>query len=458
MSFRRQVALLAACAVALAVLLAAVAAYVTIDRELHRQLDDTLRVGAQQVAELTARSGGRVRPGDARARIRPREGFDRYQQIIEADGTVLTRPGVERLPVDRRARDVAASRDAAYTTTVAMGADDVRMRVAPLPGGGAIQLGRSLAEVDATLDRVRLVMLLVACAGVAMAALLGPLVARRAIEPLRRLTQTAEHVAETRDLGRRIEAGGNDELARLAMRFNEMLDALDSTMRTLDASVSSQRQLIADASHELRTPVTSLRTNIEVLQANPELPAARRAGLLDRTSAQAQELTALTNDLIELARGDQPGDELELIRFDELVEEAIERAMRHAPEEHFAVDLAATTVLASPRRLARAVNNLLDNAVKWNPPGAGIDIRLRDGELTVRDRGPGFDEDELEHVFDRFFRGARSRRHSGSGLGLAIARQVAEAHGGSIDARNAADGGAALVLRFPAHDREPVIR
>jgi two-component system, OmpR family, sensor histidine kinase MprB len=344
---------------------------------------------------------------------------------------------------------VAAGRRAAYTETVTVDSEEVRMRVAPLPNGYAIQIGRSLSEVHTTLDRIRLILLLVACGGVAVAALLGRVVAGRAIEPLRRLTRTAEHVAETRDLARRIDAGGRDEIGRLATRFNQMLDALESTMSALDASVRSQRQLVADASHELRTPVTSLRTNLEILQANPDLAPDRRSELVDHGETQAEELTVLMNDLIELARGDGPSDERERVRLDELVEDAIERAGRHAPGQRVDAELEDTTVLGPPSRLARAVNNLLDNAITWNAPGAPIHITLRGGELTVRDHGPGFDEGELEHVFDRFFRGSQSRRHHGSGLGLAIARQVAEACGGDVQARNAPGGGALLAIRLP---------
>jgi two-component system sensor histidine kinase MprB len=292
------------------------------------------------------------------------------------------------------------------------------------------------------LRRVRVILLVVALGGVAAAAVLGRLVAGRAVEPLRRLTRTAEHVAETHDLGQRIDARGSDEISSLARRFNEMLDALERSMR-------SQRQLVADASHELRTPVTSLRTNLEILQANPELDRERRTELLDRATAQTEELTLLMNDLIDLARGDAREEGREAVRLDELVEEAVERAAVHAPGQRFVVDLAEATVSGSPQRLARAVNNLLDNAVRFSPVGAPVEIRLRDGRLTVHDRGPGFDPGELEHVFDRFFRGAQARERSGSGLGLAIVRQVAESHGGSVSAANAPDGGALVTLTLP---------
>jgi two-component system sensor histidine kinase MprB len=436
-SFSRRIAFLSGLAVAVAILLASVAAYVLVGRTLESQLDRSLGARGGQLlgrGDQLAQRIARLKP----EALRNTPAYDYTVQIVRPDGraeTILA----PALPVDARTRAVAAGHAGAYTAT----AGDIRMRVTPLAnGGGALQIGRSLDDLHAVMSRVRLILILVACGGVALAALLGRLVAGRAIAPLRGLARTAERVAETRDLGHRIEVVSDDEIGRLAVRFNAMLDVVEAAMR-------SQRQLIADASHELRTPVTSLRTNLEILQANPDLPPERRAALIDRAEAQSRELTALMNDVIQLARWRRPASEREPVRLDELVEEALARASRHAPAQRFDADLDETTVSAAPAQLARAVNNLLDNAARWNAPGAPIELTLRDGELTVRDHGPGFDAAELDHVFDRFFRGAGARGRSGSGLGLAIARQVAEAHGGTIEARNAPGGGALLALRLP---------
>ena len=458
MSFRRRLTILAGGAVAVAILLASALAYVTIARELRNQVDDSVvDRGGELVADArTLRALGRPGPfGDGGPFGRPlpgpprrRGGTDFYEGFVTPDGLAVPLRGASAPPVDDRARGVAAGRHGPVLTDAEIAGDPVRLLVAPLAGGGAIQVARSVRETHTLLHRVRLILLLVAAGGIAGAALLGRAVAGRATEPLRRLERTAEHVAATQDLGRRIDATGTDELSRLAGRFNDMLDALERSM-------TAQRQLVADASHELRTPVTSLRTNLEVLRANPDLDGERRAQLLARATAQTEELTALMNDLIDLARGDAADPARDPIRLDELVEEAVERAARHAPAQHFAMDLEETTVVGSPPRLARAVNNLLDNAVRFNAPGAPIEVRLRHGELIVRDHGPGFDAAELPHVFDRFFRGARSRERSGSGLGLAIARQAAGAHGGSLAAANAPGGGALLTLRLPVAARAP---
>jgi two-component system sensor histidine kinase MprB len=287
--------------------------------------------------------------------------------------------------------------------------------------------------------------------GVALAALLGRLVAGNALGPVRRLTETAEHVAATRDLAHRMqtETAGDDELGRLAVSFNSMLDALEGSVTALDQSARAQRQLVADASHELRTPVTSLRTNIEILQA-AELPQPERARMLSDIVEQLEELTALINDVIELARGDEPATATEDVRFDDVVAGAIERARLHAPEAQIVAELEPTLVEGVPSRLDRAVNNLIDNAIKFSEPGAPIEIALRDGELTVRDHGAGIESGDLPHVFDRFYRGRHARALPGSGLGLAIVRQVAEAHGGSVSAQLAGGGGTLMRLCLPA--------
>jgi two-component system, OmpR family, sensor histidine kinase MprB len=362
-------------------------------------------------------------------------------QKVTADGRAVPIATAHDIPVGARTRAVASGHGGAFLHDLQVDGAHVRVNVMPLSGGGALEVGRSLEETDSLLSRVRWILLAVSGLGVLLAALLGRLVATRAIAPLRQFATTADHVAETRDLTRRIEVHGDDEIARLATRFNAMLDALGEAMRV-------QSQLIADASHELRTPITSLRTNVEVLRDNPDLERERRGALLERAAAQTAELTGLTNDLIDLARGD--ADEAhEPVRLDELVAEAVERSQRHHPERRFELEVQETTVVGSPARLARAVNNLLDNATTWGTPGTAIDVRLADGALAVRDRGPGFDPDELPKVFDRFFRGAGARERSGFGLGLAIVRQVADSHGGSVEATNADRGGATVVLRLP---------
>jgi two-component system sensor histidine kinase MprB len=220
-------------------------------------------------------------------------------------------------------------------------------------------------------------------------------------------------------------------------------------LEALQRSQGAQRQLVADASHELRTPLTSLRTNMEVLARGGPPEAEDRDRLRRDVIVQIEELTGLVADLVELARDEEPEPPpAEELRFDRLVGAAVERAQRHAPHVRFEAELEPALVRGVPPRLDRAVANLLDNAAKYSPPGTTVEVRLRDGELTVRDHGPGIAEEERDLVFDRFYRAAEARGRPGSGLGLAIVRQVAESHGGSVRAEAAAGGGALLRMRL----------
>ncbi|HEX6390198.1 MAG TPA: HAMP domain-containing sensor histidine kinase, partial [Solirubrobacteraceae bacterium] len=277
--------------------------------------------------------------------------------------------------------------------------------------GGALQFARPLAATDQVLSRLRLVLLFVLAGGVGLAVFL----ARR--------------------------VGG---------QFSTVLGDLERSNAALDASLRAQRQLVADASHELRTPVTSLRTNVEVLLEGDELDAQSRAQLLDDMREQSEELSALVADVIELARGDAQGPEPQDLRIDALVEEAVTRARRHAPADvEIALDLRAATLSGVPERLGRAINNLLDNAVRHAPPGSVVEVAAGPDGVVVRDHGPGIAAEDLPHLFDRFYRGATTRGEQGTGLGLAIVRQVAEAHGGRVTARNAPGGGAEFRLALP---------
>jgi two-component system sensor histidine kinase MprB len=261
------------------------------------------------------------------------------------------------------------------------------------------------------------------------------------------LTAATEHVAATQDLSRRIDVGGDDELARMARSFNTMLAALDGAR-------VAQRQLVADASHELRTPLTAVRTSIEALARAPgAVPEAERVAVLATAQVQLEDLSVLVGDLVDLARPAEPtaGEEVEEVRLDLLVGEAVERARRHAPGTTFRLDARESLVSGVPSRLHRAVANLLDNAVKHGGADGVVEVEVDGGEVQVRDHGPGIAAEDLPHVFDRFYRARGARGLPGAGLGLAIVRQVAEAHGGSVRAEAvAAGGGARLVLSLPS--------
>ena len=454
MSLRRRISYVAAAAVAVAILLAALTCYWVVRSQLRGQVDDALRAQAAAVERVGQRALDQQLPG-----IPPNMGGPaQYFQIVTADNQ---RGGDYNLPVDSQVRNVAAGDHITYLKDVQVGNNHLRELIMPAQvtvgfqaESAAVQLARPLNGIDHVLSRLRLILFLLCAGGVALAAVLGRLAARQVLAPLAEVAHTAEHISETEDLTSRIHVHADDEVGQLATRFNAMLERLQSSREELDDSVRAQRQLVADASHELRTPITSLRTNIEVLLEGGQLSDEDRRRLLADVVEQTEELSALIGDLIELARGDLPHDMVEDVRLDRIVEESISRARRDHPEVAFEASLQPVTIEGVPERLGRAVNNLLDNAARHSPPHAVVDVTVNADGLRVRDHGTGVDEADLPYVFDRFYRGTNSRGRQGSGLGLAIVRQVAVQLGGSVDASNAPDGGAIFSLHVPTVDAD----
>jgi two-component system sensor histidine kinase MprB len=460
MSLRRRLILLAAGAVAIAVIAGAVGSYVAVRNELRGQVDDELEVLADAVPTVAPPTAEGSPSEVIRRRLEelpegdPAPGPLRdvtFVQRIDAAGepTVVLSRGPAP-PITGTEREIASSGEGEAFADADVGGEHLRVLTAALPGGGAIQIADSLEGVDDVLARLRLALLVVVAGGVALAVGLAWILSRTVIGPIAGLTAAAEHIGETQDLSRRISAPGEDELGRLAARFNAMLDTIERSQTALATSVTAQRQLVADASHELRTPVASLRTDIESLLEHPELPADQRTRVLADVDSRIEELTALINDVIELARGDEPDGRVEAVRLDEVVAECVERMRNLSPSHEISLWSEASVVEGRADRIARAVNNLLDNARKYSPGDTPIEVTVADGEVTVRDQGPGIPPEELEHVFDRFYRGADSRHEPGSGLGLAIVRQVAESHGGEATAQAAEGSGTVFTLRLGA--------
>ena len=482
MSFRSRLALAAALAVAVAVVAASVTTYFLVRSELRAEVDRSLQERAEVVRAIPTRAIARSVEGNRRGRRRGPRGRELLRgvppprlggaagivQIVSADGavigtTTLSDEGGDAaavgegqraleqqtvsLPVSDRALEVARGAPR-FFEDAELESTPLRLLTVPLGEGLALQVGRPLSEVNDVMGRLGWILLILSLAGVALAGALGLAVARAALVPVRRLTRTAEAITETRDLSHLIDVKGNDEVSRLARSFNTMLGALEE-------SLSAQRQLVADASHELRTPLTSMRTNIELL-ARDDLPGEKRQAMLADVTAQLEELSALVTDVVDLARGEESHQAQTDVRLDELVVSALERARRHAPGITFDAQLEEHVVTGDPPRIERAISNLLDNAAKWTPEGGVVEVSLEQGQLVVRDHGPGIDEDDLPFVFDRFYRSKTTRKQPGSGLGLAIVRKVAEDHRGWVSAENASGGGALMrFVLFPAAGAEP---
>ena len=337
MSFRARLTLVAAAAVALAVVAASVAVYFVVRNTLYSQVDNRLENRAE---EITGGPGLRLEqgPGGNTYVHSPRGilGSEGYIQIVRADGdTFRTFDEVEPLPVPERALETAKTGEGTFFVDSKIGNADVRVYTTPIQDFAgtsyALQIAQDLADVNTTLDTVTIFLVIIAIGGIGIAVALGLLVSRAALAPVSRLTDATERVASTQDLSERIDTGGRDELSRLAASFNTMLGALEE-------STLAQRQLVADASHELRTPLTSLRTNIEVLASDRELPPGERERLLSDVVEQLGEMTNLISELIELARGEEPPKELEDVRLDLVAAEAVERTRRNRPGVSFKTD------------------------------------------------------------------------------------------------------------------------
>jgi two-component system sensor histidine kinase MprB len=473
-SLRARMGVAAGVAVALAVIAVSVSAYAGTRSTLLGQVDNSLRGITAQV--LNTPHGGQGPGGGGftgggppggngfggRHRLITGQGCDNsglglngpstpafggaagFVQLIGVNGTVCRVSGEKlEIPADPRATALARSGTGQYSVDKTVDGIDIRVLVTGVRGMGALEVAQPLSDVNHTLSNELLLMVIIAAAGIALAALLGLLVARTALSPIARFTRHTEAIAAAPALleTERVEVSGNDELARLGRTFNATLDALEQ-------SVAAQRNLVADASHELRTPIASIRANLQLLREEGRLPEADRAALREDMIEELDELTALVSDVVELARGSRPSGEVGDVRLDEIVTSVIERTRRRGPELTIEASIEPTLVRGEADRIARAVTNVLGNARKWSPRGGVIEVELHGGTLSVRDHGPGFHDDDLPLVFDRFHRARDARGKPGSGLGLAIVRQAAEAHGGFAEASNAPGGGAVLRLGF----------
>ncbi len=362
------------------------------------------------------------------------------------------------LPIDQTITQVASGKQTAqFRTIYDVRGNALRELIEPIPAGTylagygpiaspvALVLVESFQGVEDRLRSLGDYLVVLAAIGVLVAALFGWLAARAALVPLAETTTDIEEVATTLDVSHRMNEGSRDELGRLRRAFNRLLEALEG-------SQVAQRQLILDASHELRTPLTSLRANAQVLGRIDELEPEDVAQLSVDMVTQVDELTRLVGDLTELARGEHTVEPAKDFDLAELVSECAEIAETHARTKHVSVDVEAEacTVHGSRERVARAVGNLLDNAIKFSPEGGHVAVVCRGGVVTVDDDGPGIDESDVPFVFDRFYRSSRDRGLPGSGLGLAIVAQVTEGAGGTVTAgRSTRLGGARFELRLP---------
>ena len=368
-------------------------------------------------------------------------GIEQYVvQLTDRNGTILAATdGIALPPMQLSIDNQGIERPVIATLT---GADGIQYRVrAEGFSVGIVQLGRDLSEVDNVLTDLRTRTILTGVIVAMLSAILGWVIAASMTSRLRKLSTAAEHVATTGQFNVDTPSTGRDETARLSRSFKEMLEALSR-------SKEQQKRLVQDAGHELRTPLTSMRTNLDVMRRHPNMDSAMREQIMLDIERDAGDMAALVEEVVAIA-AERHTDELpQPVEMKSVAQSIVERASRRSGRE-IVMNADESIVIANHHMFDRAVSNLIDNALKFDVTSQQIEVTIQNGSLTVSDRGIGIPEDEVQLIFERFHRSAASRSMPGSGLGLSIVADFAQAHGGSVFARNRAGGGAEIGFSLP---------
>ncbi len=440
---------------AVAIGLMTLAAIFSVERRLRGTMDQDLRERATRVHELTDGLFGQGE--EQREEVTPRIVNDTTVQAFDEDGTVLLRVGPAGVvpPVDAADLEVIAGGGPALLRDIRIGEALYRMITVRVllrehdPGKVvAFQILIDQSQLEGNLSALTRQLLSIGVIGVLLVALTGWIMASRAVRPISDLTQAAEHVASTEDLyaAERLDISAPAEIGRLATAFRSMLNSLR-------ASRQEQQRLVSDAGHELRTPITALKTNLEVLRRQDEqLTREEQDEMIEAALRESSQLAQLAAELVDLTsdvrHAAEPIEEVDLRAL------ALELRSRYIrlPDREVLVSGRSTVVDGRRTQLERAMSNLVDNGIKWAE--RRVEIVLEDGTVTVRDDGPGIPEEELPHIFRRFYRSVEARSMPGSGLGLAIVDHLIGAHGGRVFARNSAAGGAEVGFTLPPAERE----
>jgi two-component system sensor histidine kinase MprB len=448
MTLRQRIAGILALLALLVGASAAIASYLETSSQLRGSIDDTLvaRASALDAADEHGPGDGRG-PGD---RARGPEGGCPVPgsfapatagQLVSASGQVTSCiEGAPTLPFS--GADLALSGTNYRITDARIEGVGYRVLTRPWSAGGVLQVARSTTESKDVLDSLRLRLALFVAVAVAVAAALGWGVATWVVRPILRLRDAAAHIATTSDLSTPVDVTASGEVGSLAASFAAMVDALQS-------SREQQRRLVADAGHEMRTPLTSLRSNVELISRIDELPVTDRREVVADVLADVDELALLLTELVDLASDLAAAEAEERTHLGDLARAVAARTQRRTGRFVSVEETEIVEVVARPRQIERAISNLVDNAVKYSPTDAPIEITVAGNSVVVSDRGPGVAPGDLPRIFDRFYRAVEVRSQPGSGLGLSIVDEIVRSHGGSISATPRAGGGLSIGFRLP---------
>jgi two-component system, OmpR family, sensor kinase len=427
-SLRARLIVAAAGSILAAVVLFGLATVLLVRNELRGSLDGALRQRAQDVAQLAVSAPAVL--SDPGALESTASGRELAVQVVDSRGRIVARSltlGAKLLPQDRLAQRAIADGQAGFGD-VRVGGQPFRMYAAPIAqaggaaSGGAVLVASDTTDISHTLTHLRAVLLLSGFGAALLAALAAAFLTRRGLRPLGRLAGAAGEIERTADPTRRLpETGVADEIGQLTGVLNRMLASLERSRAT-------ERRFLADASHELRTPVTSLLGNVDYAArhgADPEVLAD-----LQRDAAR---LARLVDDLLVLERSTAGGQESEAVELDGVVREV---AARHPDGRVELGPVVAAEVYGEREALARSLENLIENGLLHGPAGGHVTVALGRREtvavLTVTDQGPGPDPADRDRLFERFWRAPESSEQPGSGLGLSIVSAIVERHRGRI--------------------------
>ena len=445
MSLRTRLLLTTSAIVFVIVVALSVGVSTIISRQLIHEVDSTLDARIEAIA-ATLHENQEISPNGRRMRnplsdaLMPTR-FDTVTQVIDPAGTVIIALGEVDLPITQRVLNIAnnpAGGSARFTTSIS--GVKYRMLTIPLVNGGALQLAKDISEIEHAQQRIRMRLIATGLLGIFVAAIAGWWVARRTAKPIQQLADAAERIAVTQELNTTLDIHGDREIEQLAASFNTMLGALRH-------SSDQQKQLVQDASHELRTPLTSLRANTELLERDT-LDAPTRDAILRDIRAEVDELTSLSSELAALASDQRLVEELIAVDLGEAANEVATRASRRTGRTVTVVVHNSQVVTVRLSQLERALNNLVDNALKFCPVALPVEIVVTNNRIDVVDHGPGISDADKPLVFDRFYRAAATRALPGSGLGLAIVKQFANDHGASVAVSDTQGGGATITIQF----------
>ena len=465
MSLRLRLTFLAGSVLAITLVVYYLFTYILISRAIYAEIDQALNTHARDaVNHMETRStpqglqiGPRPEYSDAFAHS------GTFVQVVGSDGRPFSRsPNLndEELPSGPAVLERARQGEP-FVETVLVRGTSLRIYHHPYVVQGRLvsmlQIARSLSDVEASLRQLRVIILVGGGMSIVAAMGLAYLIAHAGLLPLERLAQAAHVIGQTQDLSKRVpQAGAHDEVGRLAVTFNRMLDRLQSSYARVAEALAAQRRLVADASHELRTPLTVIRGNVALLRDIPDLSEADRMAALNDIDAESERMSRLVSDMLALARADA-GETVRRERVD--INAIAADVCRQAPYFNALVAVNVETtdndvcVYGDPDLLRQLVLILLDNALKYTPAGGSVTVSTtgedRSVYLVVQDTGIGMRQADLANAFDRFYQADRARQSGGFGLGLSIAKWIVEAHGAELDITSAPDEGTTVSVKLP---------